>query len=182
MSSTITFYNLLMKPMNKEILKSIVFFCLLLILSRLIPHPPNFTPLIAGAIFLPFLIKDKWLIICLPILCLLISDFFLGFHTVMIWTYGSFFLIGLMASQFSSTKLTTLNGLSLSSPTLFFLLTNFGVWLGSSIYSQDIQGLVQCYILALPFYASSLSATLLFANLFYFCRQFFLNRSLSNQV
>ena len=162
--------------MNKEILKSIVFFCLLLILSRLIPHPPNFTPLIAGAIFLPFLIKDKWLIICLPILCLLISDFFLGFHTVMIWTYGSFFLIGLMASQFSSIKLTSLIGLSLSSPTLFFIITNFGVWMGSSIYSQDIQGLMQCYILALPFYASSLSATLLFASLFYFCHKFFINR------
>ena len=182
MSSTITFYNLLTKPLNKEILKSIVFFCLLLILSRLIPHPPNFTPLIAGAIFLPFLIKDKWLIICLPILCLLISDYFLGFHTVMIWTYGSFLLIGFMASHFSSAKLSSLIGLSLSGPTLFFLTTNFGVWLGSSIYSQDIQGLVQCYILALPFYASSLSATFLFANLFYFCQKFFINRGLPNQV
>ena len=171
-----------MKPLNKEIVKSIVFFCLLLVLSRLIPHPPNFTPLIAGAIFLPFLIKDRWLIICLPILCLLISDFFLGLHSVMIWTYGSFLLIGLMASQFSSAKLTPLIGLSLTGPTLFFLITNFGVWLGSSIYSQDIQGLVQCYILALPFYASSLFATLLFANLFYFCHKFFNKGGLPNQV
>ena len=100
----------------------------------------------------------------------------------MIWTYGSFFLIGLMASHFSSAKLSSLIGLSLSGPTLFFLTTNFGVWLGSSIYSQDIQGLVQCYVLALPFYASSLSATLLFANLFYFCHKLFINRGLTKQV
>ena len=100
----------------------------------------------------------------------------------MIWTYGSFFLIGLMVSHFSSAKLSSLIGLSLSGPTLFFLTTNFGVWLGSSIYSQDIQGLVQCYVLALPFYASSLSATLLFASLFYFCHKLFINRGLTNQV
>ena len=165
---------------NKTLL--IILIILIGAFSRIIPHPPNFTPLIAGAIFLPYLIKDKWLIICLPILCLLISDFFLGFHTVMIWTYGSFLLIGLMASHFSSAKLSSLIVLSLSGPTLFFLTTNFGVWLGSSMYSQDIQGLVQCYILALPFYASSLSATFLFANLFYFCRRFFINRGLPNQV
>ena len=182
MSSTITFYNLLIKPLNKEILKSILFFCILLILSRLIPHPPNFTPLIAGAIFLPFLVRYRWLIICLPIFCLLISDFLIGFHTVMIWTYSAFLLIGFIASKFQSNKLGSLIGQSLSAPTIFFLITNFGVWIGSSMYSQDINGLIQCYFLALPFYASSLLATVLFASLFYFSRIFFIHRTLFNKI
>tara|TARA_Y100000590_G_scaffold70458_2_gene76969 strand:+ start:1464 stop:1910 length:447 start_codon:yes stop_codon:yes gene_type:complete len=148
----------------------------------LIPHPPNFTPLIAGAIFLPFFLKDKWVIICLPILCLFISDYFLGFHDVMIWTYGSFFIIGLITNIFSTTKLKNLIGLSLSCPTVFFLISNFGVWLGSARYTQDFQGLIECYYLALPFYSSSLVSTILFSSLFYFCHNFFVNRNLSKQA
>ena len=182
MSSTITFYNLLIKALNRQTLKSILFFCTLLVLSRLIPHPPNFTPLIAGAIFLPFLLKDKWVIICLPILCLFISDYFLGFHEVMIWTYSGFFIIGLLTSMLSTTKLSNLIGLSLCCPTVFFLISNFGVWIGSPNYSPDVQGLIECYLLALPFYSSSLVATLLFSNIFYFCHHFFINRNLLNQT
>jgi hypothetical protein len=118
----------------------------------------------------------------LPIFCLLISDFLIGFHTVMIWTYSAFLLIGFIASKFTTNKLGSLLGQSLSAPTIFFFITNFGVWTGSSMYSQDINGLIQCYFLALPFYASSLLATVLFASLFYFSRIFFIHRTLSNKI
>lgn len=165
--------------MNKQIIKGILFFCSLLILSRLIPHPPNFTPLIAGAIFLPFLIKDKWLIILLPIFCLLISDFFLGFHTLMIWTYSAFLIIGIIAYSSSVCNLGLIIGQSLFSSTLFFLLTNFGVWLGSSIYTQDADGLLLCYFLALPFYSSTLLSTLIFSSLFYVSYNFIIQKRLN---
>ena len=86
------------------------------------------------------------------------------------------------SEKFTTNKLGSLLGQSLSAPTIFFLITNFGVWTGSSMYSQDINGLIQCYFLALPFYASSLLATVLFASLFYFSRIFFIHRTLSNKI
>ena len=78
-----------------NLLKSLLFFIVLIVLSRLIPHPPNFTPLIAGAVFLPFMLKDKILVVGLPLLCLFISDLIIGFHTLMLWTYVAFLIIGL---------------------------------------------------------------------------------------
>ena len=110
-----------------NLLKSLLFFIVLLVLSRLIPHPPNFTPLIAGAVFLPFMLKNKTLIIGLPVLCLLISDLIIGFHSLMLWTYGAFLIIGLTVFNISKLNLKTLLGLSLASPTIFYIVSNFGV-------------------------------------------------------
>mgnify|MGYP001335885251 CR=1 FL=1 len=82
-----------------NIFKGVVFFIGLFVLSRLIPHAPNFTPIIASVIFLPFIIKSKFGL-GLPILVMLISDLIIGFHSAMFWVYGAFILIGLMAYIF----------------------------------------------------------------------------------
>ena len=165
-----------------NLLKSLLFFVGLLILSRLIPHPPNFTPLIAGAVFLPFMLKDKTLIIGLPLLCLFISDLIIGFHNVMLWTYGSFLIIGLMVIIFSKLNLKSLLGLSIAGPSFFYLITNFGVWVSSSTYAKDIYGLLECYALALPFYGNSLSSTLLFSLLFIATRYLLLKKDSSQLI
>ena len=165
-----------------NLLKSLLFFVGLLILSRLIPHPPNFTPLLAGAVFLPFLLKDKTLIVALPLVCLFISDLIIGFHNVMLWTYGAFFIIGITVINFSKLNLKSLLGLSLAGPTFFYLITNFGVWLSSSTYAKDVYGLLECYVLALPFYGNSLFSTLLFSLLFLATRNLVLRKNSSQLV
>ena len=165
-----------------NLLKSLLFFVGLLILSRLIPHPPNFTPLLAGAVFLPFLLKDKTLIVALPLVCLFISDLIIGFHNVMLWTYGAFFIIGKTVINFSKLNLKSLLGLSLAGPTFFYLITNFGVWLSSSTYAKDVYGLLECYVLALPFYGNSLFSTLLFSLLFLATRNLALRKNSSQLV
>ena len=165
-----------------NLLKSLLFFVGLLILSRLIPHPPNFTPLLAGAVFLPFLLKDKTLIVALPLVCLFISDLIIGFHNVMLWTYGAFFIIGITVINFSKLNLKSLLGLSLAGPTFFYLITNFGVWLSSSTYAKDVYGLLECYVLALPFYGNSLFSTLLFSLLFLATRNLLLRKNSSQLV
>ena len=165
-----------------NLLKSLLFFVGLLILSRLIPHPPNFTPLLAGAVFLPFLLKDKTLIVALPLVCLFISDLIIGFHNVMLWTYGAFFIIGITVINFSKLNLKSLLGLSLAGPTFFYLITNFGVWLSSSSYAKDVYGLLECYVLALPFYGNSLFSTLLFSLLFLATRNLLLRKNSSQLI
>ena len=165
-----------------NLLKSLLFFVGLLILSRLLPHPPNFTPLLAGAVFLPFLLKDKTLIVALPLVCLFISDLIIGFNNVMLWTYGAFFIIGITVINFSKLNLKSLLGLSLAGPTFFYLITNFGVWLSSSIYAKDIYGLLECYVLALPFYGNSLFSTLLFSFLFLATRNLLLRKNSSQLI
>ena len=144
------------KFLSMNTLKSVSFFVCLLLVSRLIPHPPNFTPLIAGIIFLPFILEDKRFVIIIPIIVMLISDFIIGFHSHMLWTYGAFLLISLGVLGYFQKKVNRLLILSVLSPTLFYLLTNFGVWTSSSIYSNDIVGLLECYTLAIPFYANNL--------------------------
>ena len=153
-----------------NLIKGLLFFSVLIILSRIIPHPPNFTPLIAGAIFLPFMSQDKRVILTLPLALVFISDLIIGFHNTMLWTYSSFLLIGLIVLRFSKFDLKNLLGLSILSPTLFFLVSNFGVWSSSEMYSKDLLGLTESYIMAIPFYANSLISTIFFSLVFYATR------------
>ena len=161
-----------------NILKSISFFICLLLLSRLIPHPPNFTPIIAGIIFLPFMIGDKRMVLFIPILIMFISDLIIGFHNHMIWTYTSFLLISLGVVLYFKKTFKNIFFLSILSPSLFFPLTNFGVWLTSSFYTKDFLGLMECYFVALPFYANNLTSTILFLSGFILAYTFFDNRKI----
>ena len=106
-----------------NILKGTLFFIGLFVLSRLVPHPPNFTPLIAAVIFLPFISKDK-LGMVLPISVMLISDLIIGFHGQMFWVYGGFTLISLLSYILYLPVFSRVLTLSVLNPTLFFLVTN----------------------------------------------------------
>jgi hypothetical protein len=103
----------------------------------------------------------------LPVVTMFVADIFLGFHGLMIWTYGAFLMIGLLSFKYFKFNLTSILILSILSPSVFFLITNFGVWLGSEFYSQALEGLVASYIMGLPFYANSLTSTVLFSASFY---------------
>ena len=88
---------------------------------------------------------------------LLLSDLFLGWHDTMIFVYGSFVftvIIGsLLIKKYSSIK--AVSAVFVSS-ILFYLITNFGVWLVGDLYPKTAQGLMQAYILAIPFFKNSL--------------------------
>ena len=127
--------------------------------SRFVPHPPNFTSLLALSFYVPALLGIRYL----PALVVsfLITDFFIGFHTVALFTWGSVILIGICSKFFLSNVYTRVTG-SLLGAFIFYIITNFGVWsLGSYGYSLD--GFILCYTLAIPFFAYNLISTFVFS-------------------
>lgn len=127
------------------------------ILSRLIPHAPNIVPIGALMLFGGAYLPKKLLF--LPIAALFISDYFIGFYgTDMFYVYGSFLLTGLIGLWLRSRKkpLFVLSG-ALSSSILFFIITNFGVWVPpNNWYPHTVSGLIQSYTMAIPFFRNSL--------------------------
>ena len=147
--------------MNKRELL-IIGFLLFAVLVRLIPHPPNFTPIIALALFGSTTFKNKWLEISLPILAMGISDLYLGFYSISIWVYSSFFLISLLGLYWKKIQVKNVFISSL----IFFIITNFGVWLGG--YPKTIEGFLLCYTMAIPFFINSILGDLFFSYLLKF--------------
>ena len=115
------------------------------IISRLIPHPPNFTPITAIALFSTIHFKNKILTYLIPIIGLFISDLILGLSMVNLFVYLSF-----IAITFIGFKFQKINNYSiLLSSTTFFIVSNFGVWILG--YPKTIEGFILCYYMALPF-------------------------------
>ena len=128
-------------------------------LSRFIPHPPNFTSLLALSFYVPVIFGLRYLPALL--LSFAITDFIIGYHTGTFFTWGSVFLIGLISTYFSKTITTRLSG-ALLGALIFFLISNFGVWI-SGMYGFTTKGLITCYILAIPFFAYSIISTIIFS-------------------
>lgn len=129
--------------------------------SRFIPHPPNFTSLLALSFYVPAILGIRYLPVL--IVSFIITDLVIGFHGVTLFTWGSIIVIGLGSKFFIKNILTRISG-SLLGASLFFLITNFGVWsLGS--YGYSLNGFVSCYTLALPFFAYSLISTFIFSGI-----------------
>ena len=149
--------------MAKFVLTSISIFSALA-MSRFISHPPNFTSLIALSFYVPVLLGIKFLPALL--ISFAITDLIIGYHTGTHWTWGSVLIIGLMAKYFSKNINFRLTG-ALIGATIFFLITNFGVWT-SGMYGFTINGLINCYILAIPFFTYSLISTLIFSTIIEF--------------
>lgn len=136
---------------------------LLAALSRLLPHLPNVAPITALALFGAVYLDKKHTFI-VPVAAMLISDYLIGFHTEMIWVYGSFVAIGFVGLWLRNHKgIVTTVGASLVGSILFFIVTNFGVWVSPQVmYSQTFSGLVQCYVAALPFFRNTLIGDLFY--------------------
>lgn len=147
--------------MSKKIIICLSIFFSLAI-SRLIPHPPNFTNLIALSFYIPVFLGVRYLPVLL--LSFALTDFIIGYHLTTHWTWGSIFLIGLLAKFVPNNVALRLAGASLSS-LIFFVITNFGVWT-SGLYEQTFAGLQKCFILALPFFQANLISTLIFSIFF----------------
>jgi hypothetical protein len=137
-------------------------------LLRLVPHWPNFTPIAAMALFGGAYIKKKHLAFLLPFAALLLSDLFLGFHKWMIAVYASFALVvGIGMLLRKRVKFGSVLLASLSASLLFFVLTNFAVWLGSPFYPQNMAGLLESYTLAVPFLNNGILGDLFYSAIFF---------------
>ena len=144
--------------MNKRELL-VIGFVIMAVLIRLLPHPPNFTPITALALFGGTTFKNKWLGISLPLIAMGLSDVYLGFYGISYWVYGSFLLISILGTIWKKIKVKNVFIASL----IFFIITNFGVWLMG--YPKTIEGFVLCYTLAIPFFINSLLGDLFFSYL-----------------
>lgn len=135
----------------------------LAILGRLLPHPPNFTPLGGAALFGGAKLGRPWNYI-LPLVVLLLTDRWLGFHNTMPYVYVGFIAmvwLGERASQ--NATVLKVGALSLTGSLLFFLLTNMGVWAVSGMYPPTLSGLVNCYVMAIPFFGATLLGDLVYS-------------------
>ena len=144
--------------MVEKILWILGFACLLG-LSRIIPHPPNFTPILAVAIFVPLIMQNKLVAIPVTLGAMLIGDLYWGFHSFMFWTYGAVIL----ATQLKNRNVF---GNAVLASIIFFLVTNFSVWL-SGYYGLTLAGLWTCYVMAIPFFGNTLLGTLFYTSVFW---------------
>ena len=141
-----------MKPLQLKLV-TLIRIVLVAALFRLLPHWPNMTPIAALALFGAAHFDRKWQGLIVPLAAMLLSDAIIGFHSAMGAVYISFaltWLLGLLALQ-RPTALR-IAATSIASSVLFFLITNFAVWYGSSFYPQTSAGLMACYAAGLAFY------------------------------
>ena len=127
--------------------------------SRFVPHPPNFTSVQALSFYLPAILGLKF--IPVVFLSFVITDIFIGFHQTLFFTWGSIILIGLISKYFIFSTSSRIFG-SLVGCGVFFIFTNFGVWLTGG-YGYNINGLLTCYVAAIPFFGFSLISTIIFS-------------------
>ena len=129
--------------------------------SRFIPHPPNFTTLLALSFYVPALLGIRYL----PALVasFVITDIFIGFHATTLFTWGSVLFVGLLSKYFIKNMVSRITG-ALIGACIFFLITNFGVW-SIGTYGYTVNGLLICYTLAIPFFAYSLISTFIFSSI-----------------
>ena len=138
--------------------------CLILILSfsRIIPHPSNFTPILAVGIFSGFYFKNFISSFFIVVFSMFLGDLYLGFHGTMFFTYISLAIavaIGIFIKNFKFNPIL-LGGLTSSFS--FFIITNFGSWLTLDMYEKNFSGLMQSYFLAIPFFHNTLASTILY--------------------
>ena len=143
---------------------------LILAFARLIHHPPNFTPIIAVALISGYFFKNINLSLLILLVAMLLSDLFIGFYENMIFVYASLLLITFVFHKISKKiNYKNLFIYCFAGSLIFFIFSNFGVWaLGSPgvldvAYERNISGLVECYILAIPFFGNTFLSTLIFA-------------------
>ncbi len=135
---------------------------ILAVLMRFLPHPANVAPMAAMALFGGAYLNKKYAVI-LPLVVMLISDLFLGFHKTIPFVYGSFLITSIIGMVLRGrVKPKTVVGASLLSSIIFYIVTNFGVWLTSGMYELTGLGLVRCYVLAIPFFRNTLVGDLFY--------------------
>ena len=135
---------------------------------RLLPHPSNFSPIDAMALFSGAYLGRRGLSFAAPFGALFLSDAILGFYPGMEWVYGSVAAIVLIGWLISSNRSVLRIGTgAIAGSVLFFAVTNFGVWFGEGMYAHTIGGLEACYVAAVPFFQNTVAGDLFYSALLF---------------
>lgn len=140
------------------------------IFYRFFPHPSNFAPVAAISLFSGFFFRRYFM--ALPLVIMLVSDIFIGLYEwkLMAVVYFSFIVIIFLGMSLRNNKSTmSIIGYSLAGSFLFFILTNFAVWLFSSWYVHSYGGLLNCYAMAIPFFKNTLTGDLFYTAMIFGC-------------
>lgn len=148
--------------MSKEEIKVIFGLIFIAILTRLLPHPPNFAPITSIALFSGFHFSNKRIAILIPLVGMFLSDIFLGLHSLMPVIYLSFILISVMSFYIKNLSFTNV----LLASTLFFVISNLGVWY--FYYPHNWGGLSTCFVLAIPFFVNAIAGDLFYTSVLQF--------------
>lgn len=135
---------------------------------RVAPHPWNFTPVGAMALFSGAILKDRRLAFLIPLVALFAGDIFIGFHKLMPIVYASFLVnvaIGLWLRN--RRTIARISAATLIGAMQFFLVTNFAVWGIGLSYERNVPGLVMCYAAGIPFFWNTLAGDAAYAALFF---------------
>ena len=127
------------------------------ILTRLIPHPPNFAPVTAIALFSAINFNNNLLKFFIPLISLIVFDVIVGFSLINIFVYLSFIVIVLVGNHFKKIKLKSI----LISSVVFFIISNFGVWIIG--YPKTVNGIIMCYTAAIPFFVNTILGDLFYS-------------------
>lgn len=140
---------------------------LLGVVSRLVPHPWNTTPLMAISIFAGTYLSKRWGIL-LPLITVIASDAILGWHSTMAFSWLAFTLTGMLAWWIRpNPSAGRIFAASIAGSLIFFFVTNFGVWAVGGLYAHTQQGLQACFIAGIPFYRNTLVGDLVFTAVFF---------------
>jgi hypothetical protein len=135
---------------------------------RVLPHPPNFAPIAAMALFGGAYFNKRWAAFLVPLAAMFITDLIIGFHETMWAVYLSFALIvGLGISMLKEKKIGSIFFASVISSVSFFIITNFGIWLSTGYYAKTGTGLAACYTAAIPFFHQTLLSDLFFVGVLF---------------
>ena len=135
---------------------------------RLVPHPPNFAPIGAMALFSGAQLGKRPLAFAAPLGAMVLSDAVIGFHSGLPFVYASVagvVLLGWLA--LSRVSVLRLAGVAVASSVLFFVVTNFGTWLLSGMYPMTAAGLAACYVAAIPFFQNTVAGDLFYAGVLF---------------
>ena len=152
------------KKNENERVKFFAFIVSIFILSqfRLIDHPWNFTPVIAFGILSGYYLKNIMYGYSLIVISMILGDLIIGFHYLIFFTYIGLLFSVIIGKYLKQLKPTQLFLSSISSSIIFFVISNFGVWFLSNFYTKNLQGLIDCYIAAIPFFRNTLISTIIF--------------------
>jgi len=158
--------------MNTKIQIKPAFILVVIVLAafrRILPHPSNFSPLAAISLVGGLFFSQKYWAIIVPILSVWISDLFINnviysqyypeftwFYEGFYWQYLSYILIGMISLFFKQNlSFFKLFGMTLSGSILFFIISNFGCFMGTEVYTKDLSGLMLCYVAGIPFFSAT---------------------------
>jgi hypothetical protein len=148
--------------LNKVEMRVVFVLVVVALLTRLLPHPPNFAPITSIALFTGFHFVNKRLALFIPLICMFLTDLILGVHSLMPIIYLSFVMISMIGLKAKSLSLGTV----LSASSLFFIVSNLGVWY--FYYPLTWAGLSSCFILAIPFFINALMGDLFYTSVLQF--------------